>query len=128
MSAEKVGNKAVVVPGSRESAPSIYVDGVAEMNFGSSICKLAFHQAAPGATKGTENRSIVMTVVVPMPVLVEMCVNILKSIDQNKEKLRSNVDFQYKKVFEMLEKVNVDSDTSVFEASVPTDKGTKRLS
>lgn len=98
--------KVVTIPGSSESAPSLFVDGVAEMNFGGSVCKLSFHQIANTSLSAqTETRKIVMNVSIPTHALVELCVNVLGSMSLHKDQLKELIDSQNKKTFDMLSKV-----------------------
>lgn len=103
MSANKSQIKPVIVPKTREAAPVIFIDGVADIAFGTSVCKMALHQANPNDNKNTEDRSVVANVIIPTAALVEMCVNILASMKKNKDVLKSNIESQNKRLFEMLE-------------------------
>ena len=105
----------VIVDGSIESAPTVYVDGLAQMVSGPIMSKLHFFQVEKidrSSAPPIESRRVVQTLIIPTAVLAEMASNVLKSMAQNRANLLSSFDAN-RQIFEkLLDQVSIDGGQS----------------
>jgi len=84
-----------IIPGSIESAPTTYVDGLATLTTGPAMSRLHFFQTESIDRTGptpVEHRKIVHTLVLPTGVLIELASNVLKGMAQNRAALLEGYD------------------------------------
>lgn len=62
-----------------EQMPEVFTDGISQMLMGVPVSKLTFHSVTNPAdpSSGIEQRTGVLRLIIPTPVLLEMCRNIL---------------------------------------------------
>ena len=93
-------NGFVLVPQEENICEQVFFDGVTEMLVGAANCKISFHQVVGvDASTAKERRKLVLTAVLPMSSMAELCVNFLNTVGQNKEVLENALHEHKNKVF-----------------------------
>jgi hypothetical protein len=101
-----------IVEGSLESAPAVYVDGLAQMTSGPVMSKLHFFQVEKigrSAATPVEHRKVVQTLIIPTAVLAEFASNVLKGLAQNRTNLLSGYDANRLVLEKLLDQVTIES-------------------
>lgn len=104
-----------IVDGSIESAPAVYVDGLAQLTAGPVMSKLFFFQVEKvdrSDSSSIEHRKVVQTLIIPTAVLAEMASNVLKSMAQNRTNLLSGYDTNRQVLEKLLDQVSIESSAS----------------
>jgi len=107
---KKPEHASMIVAGTIESAPSIYVDGLAHMTSGPLMSKLHFFQVSNidrSDVSLIESRRVVQTLIIPTVVLAELATNVLKSMAQNRPNLLGGYDKNREVFVRLLEQVSI---------------------
>lgn len=87
--------------------PQQVIDGFSGLLLGASFTKVHFHQVL-GLSEGKEQRKLVMTMVVPTPVLAEFCFKTLATIRANKDGIQQGSSDALAAMFTMADRVVIE--------------------
>jgi hypothetical protein len=83
----------------------LFVEGISQAAIGFPYSKLVFHSAQPpSGEQQVEQREAVLRMVIPTPILLEMCANILRGLMSNKENMLVGVTDVMSQITKLIEK------------------------
>lgn len=87
------------VVGDQITSSQVYFDGISGILLAAANCKVSMHQVVGVDDKTqTEQRKVALTAVFPTAALVEFCKTLLKTVEDNKDKLDAALSEQRSKI------------------------------
>jgi len=105
----------------KDSAPTVYTDGMAQMMFGFPVSKLYFASSL-GNDGGKEDRRIDLVVAIPTVQLLQMCTQVMNLAKQNATAMTGFADMLKLQLDEQLDLIVTEDGEAAPQAPAATDK------